>query len=112
MLDIKKNVPRPENLPNRGGGEGKYSETLSKMEVDDFVEVPKEWFFAEGVPFREEGYDLKKHRDRVNNAVRGWVLKRNKEAAEAEGFDKETFKPMRFTVAALENKNIGIWRDS
>lgn len=111
LLQIQKGVPKPDNLPTRGGGDAKYSPYLSKMEVGDFLEIPKDWFFADGEEFSEEKYDPKKHRVRVNNAVRGWALKQNKAASEREGYDASTFKPTRFTVATLENGNVGIWRD-
>lgn len=111
-LQIQKGVEKPEGLATRAQrSDTKYAEVLSQMEVGDYVEVPKEWYFGEGEPFDQERYNPKQMRGRVNNAVRGWALKRNKEAQKKEGFDVATFKPIRFTVAARENGNIGVWRD-
>lgn len=109
-LTIQKGVPKPDDLPTRGGGESKYAEYLAKMEVGDYIEVPKEWYFGEEA-FVEDRYNLKSHRQRVNNAVRGWALKQNTAASKRDGFDAATFKPIRFTVAGLKNNNIGVWRD-
>lgn len=106
-LEIKKGVPRPANLPNRGG-EMKYP--VPEMEVNDYIEVPKEWYFGDE-PFREEGYDGKRHRDRVHSAVRGWALKQNNAAKQRDDYNVDTFKPIKFTVALLDNGNIGVWRD-
>jgi hypothetical protein len=111
-LEIVKGVPRPANLPTRGSGEVKYP--VADMDVDDYFEVPKEWFFGDE-PFNQERYDVKRHRTRVNQAVRGWALKKNKEAKadlESRGqYDPRTFTPIKFTVAARDNGNIGVWRD-
>lgn len=106
-IEIKKGVPRPENLPVRSAP-NKYP--VDKMEVDDYFEVPKEKYFGDQ-PYREEGYNAKKHRERVFSAVRGWALKKNKAMTAEPDYDPETFKPIKFTVAALDNGNIGVWRD-
>jgi hypothetical protein len=108
-LQIQKGVPKPEGLVVRQRGpDNKYP--VDQMEAGDYFEVPKEWYFGDE-PYREEGYNGKKHRERVNNAVRGYALRKNKDAAKAEGFDLETFKPVKFTVALLESGNVGVWRD-
>lgn len=107
-FEIKKGVERPSNIVVRNVPL-KYP--VDKMEVDDSFEVPKEAYFPEGVEFDAEKYDGKKHRERVNNAVRGWALKQNTKATEEPQFNPETFKPIRFTVALLDSGNVGVWRD-
>jgi hypothetical protein len=107
-LEIKKGVARPANLPMRSSGGTKYP--VEKMEVDDYFEVPKEMYFGDAA-FDAERYDGKRHRERVNSAVRGWALKQNKAASTASDFDPSTFKPYKFTIALLENGNVGVWRD-
>lgn len=112
-LEIQKGVKRPDNLPTRGGG-GETKYPLAEMAVDDYFEVPKEMFFGD-LPFDakrfEESGGSKRLRERVNNAVRGYALKQNKAATTAADYNPDTFRPVKFTVAVLENGNVGVWRD-
>lgn len=107
-LEIKKGVERPADLPTRSAPV-KYP--VDKMEVDDYFEVPWEWYFGDEAEPDKERYDAKRHRNRVHSAVRGWALKQNKAAAEEPNFNPAEFKPLKFTVASLESGNIGVWRD-
>lgn len=109
-IEVRKGVERPKDLPSRGGG-GELKYPLQDMkEKDDYFEVPKEMFFGDQ-EFEAERYDVKRHRERVNSAVRAYALKMNKAAQAEPDFNAAEFKPMRFTVAALESGNIGVWRD-
>jgi hypothetical protein len=109
-LTIQKGVPKPDDLSVRTRSDAKYAPHLAKMEVGDYIEVPKEMYFGDE-PFREEGYNGKKHRTNVYNAVRGWALTQNTAESKKPDYNAETFKPIKFTVALLKNGNVGIWRD-
>lgn len=112
-LEVQSGVQRPEGLNARqGGGQDLYP--FDKMQKkDDFILVPWFWYFGHDKTEEEcdlQRYDPKKHRERVNNAARGYALKKNKAASQEPDFDKDNFKPIRFTVAAV-NGGVGVWRD-
>lgn len=117
MLVVKSGVSRPKGLNPRTNGQEIYP--FDKMQKkDDFFMVPWYWYFGLDKTAEEcelERWDPKLHRKRVNDAARGYALKENKKAEQDEGFDRDTFKPLRFTVGATKdeagNPGVGVWRD-
>lgn len=103
MFEIQKGVAKPETLSHRiRPREAKYP--FASMEVNDYFEVPS----VDSVDVELEGEERsKKLRERVNASARAYALRADRERGTMEGPDR-----VRFTVAVLENGNIGVWRDS
>lgn len=111
-LEVHKGVERPASLNARTNGQEKYPFEDLK-ERNDFFKVPWFWYFGEDATEEtadKERWNPRKHRDRVNNAARGYALKQNNAAKDEPDYNAETFKPIRFTVGALQD-GVGVWRD-
>lgn len=103
MFEIKKGVPKPAKAARGRGTSNKYP--FAQMEIGDFFEVPESHYMD--FPDLDQTDRIKKHRERVNAAARGFALRFNNENGITDSERK-----MRFTVAGLENGNVGVWRDS
>lgn len=110
--EIRRGVQKPQPSPKKGAGPEKYP--TGKLAVGEYFVVPK----AE----MRDGETPAKFRNRVNQAVRTYKQRANRERTQDADYNPATFEPMEFSTILLgaptseeqtwKEGDVGVWRDA